>query len=163
MAIERRGVVGGVVLILLGLGFYFADVFRQLDGGVFLGALGTAFLVAYLLRRRYPLLVPAGVLLGLAAGSLLDDLLAGGVQGELLGLAAGFLAIFLVHLVVSGQQRWWPVAPAAVLALLAFPGGQRWLVRLVEDWPLVLILVGAVLLGAALLRRGGAPESEPPG
>ena len=113
-------------------------------------ALGIAFAVAYVTSLNpYVYLVPAATLLGLGLGLLIPDWL--GLKGDLpaivflSSLAVSFAAAFLIR-----PQRRWPLAPAALLAIVAVaevfgttvvpPGFQPFFM------PVVLIAVGAYLI-----------------
>ncbi|HEX6199312.1 MAG TPA: hypothetical protein VF150_03530 [Thermoanaerobaculia bacterium] len=160
--LETRRMTAGAVLIAVGLAFYVLQRVEGLGGEIVLGVLGLAFLVGYLWRRAYPLLVPAGLLLGLTAGIYLDDVLAPRVEGVLLGLGCGFLFIWLVSLVYERRNVWWPLFPGAALVLFSFPVTKAWAERLFENWPLLLVAVGVLLVIAGLVRSRRRPVAAPP-
>jgi hypothetical protein len=69
-------------------------------------------------------------------------------------LGIGFLAIYVVSALLRlPQHHWWPLVPGGILAVVgvlllsgAYVGDAlRW-------WPVVLVVVGALLIGQALLR-----------
>lgn len=159
--LEKRRITAGAVLIAVGLALYALERMEGLGGEVVLAVLGLAFLVGYLWRRAYPLLVPAGILLGLAVGIYLDDALASGVEGVVLGLGCGFLFIYVVGLAYERRNVWWPLFPGAALVLLAFPVTEELVRRAFESWPLLLVAVGALLVIAGLVRSKGRPEAPP--
>ncbi|MFO7546730.1 MAG: hypothetical protein R6W77_14650 [Trueperaceae bacterium] len=136
---------GNIVMRLAALPLAGLAIATIVPGGVggaaFLASIGAAFgVVWYLDARRWWALIPAGTLLSLALVAFLDATL-GGSNGSifLLGLAATFFA--LTRLRVE-PQTWgiYPAAGLAVLALVSFTTGGRWVV------PVVLIGVGAYLL-----------------
>lgn len=161
--LETRRVTAGAVLIAVGLAFYLLRRVEGLGGEIVLGVLGLAFLVAYLWRRAYPLLVPAGILLGLTAGIYLDDVLAGSIEGVLLGLGCGFLFIYLVSLVYERRNVWWPLFPGGALVLISLPVTEEWAERAFENWPLLLVAVGVILVVAGLVRSKRKPAPASPG
>lgn len=110
-------------------------------GAAFLASIGAAFgVVWYLDARRWWALIPAGTLVSLALVSFLDATL-GGSNGPvfLLGLAVTF---FLLTRLRVEPQAWglYPAAGLALIALVSFSTGGRWVV------PVILIAVGAYLL-----------------
>lgn len=159
--VEKRRVTAGAVLIAVGLAFYVFERMEGLGGEIVLAVLGLAFLVGYLWRKAYPLLVPAGILLGLAAGIFLEDVLASGVEGVLLGLGSGFLFVYLVGLAYERRHVWWPFIPGAALVLLAFPVTEELVRQAFESWPLLLVAVGALLVIVGLVRSKGRSDSPP--
>jgi hypothetical protein len=146
--------VAGVVLV--GVGVALLVVTLTGIGGelvVLLG--GVAFLASHLATRSYGLLVPGGILTGIGAAMLLDDL-----PFEL-GLGAGFLLIVLVQLATGAPREggwWWPLVPGGILVTLGVASllDER-TTRLVL--PVVLIILGLV----ALLSARGPASTEPLG
>ncbi len=143
----------GVVLVLVGLAFFLRPRFDFLDSEYVLLLLGVVFLGAYLWQRRYRLMVPAGVLMGLGVGRLFDENLASFAEGSQLGLGLGFLAIYLVPLVYQRKSHWWPLIPGGVLIASAFEDTEKLARVLFDHWPLALVAVGAVLIVAGWLDR----------
>ena len=148
---RKRRIPIGVVLILVGLVFFLRPRFDFLDSEYILLLLGLVFLGAYLWRRRYGFMVPAGVLMGLGLGRLLDA--NSFADGDQLGLGLGFLAIFLVPLAYQRKSHWWPLIPGGVLILSAFEATEDLSRYLFSNWPLALVVVGAVLVVAGWIDR----------
>jgi hypothetical protein len=69
---DRQKFTAGVVLVLFGLGFYLVQRLETIGNEVIMLIIGAAFLVAYFYQKAYGLLIPAGVLLGLGAGNMLQ-------------------------------------------------------------------------------------------
>ena len=93
----------GMILIGVGLGFFFLQRWQGAGTSTILLLIGAAFLVAYLLRRAYGLLVPAGILLGLGLGGLLE---ARFLDDEaVFGLGCGFVFIYVVALLVERNSH----------------------------------------------------------
>lgn len=157
--LETRRMTAGAVLIAVGLAFYALQRVEGLGGEIVLAVLGLAFLAGYLWRRAYPLLVPAGILLGLTAGIYLDDVLAPSIEGVLLGLGCGFLFIWLVSLAYERRNVWWPLFPGGALVLFSLPVTEEWAERLFEHWPLLLVGVGVLLVVAGFVRSKTRPET----
>jgi hypothetical protein len=147
---DISGWLPGVILIAVGLTLFSVQLLN-LDGQVIVLVVGLVFAVAFAATRQYGLLIPAGILIGLGAGILLED---AGVMGEpvVLGLGLGFLAIYAGDLVTSGARapgRWWPLIPGGILTIIAGaestfgPDGAR---VIAQGWPIILIAAGAWLL-----------------
>ncbi len=158
---RRRRLTVGSVLIVLGLGFFYLQRFEGLGGAAILLFVGAVFLAAYLFRRAFGFLVPAGILLGLGAGEILENHWFREGEPALLGLGVGFLGIYVVARLYEGATHWWPLIPGTILVLTAVPGTRSLLRYLFENWPLLLVVIGVILLLSALRRstgRGAGPE-----
>lgn len=157
---RRRRLVLGAILVVLGGWFYLMELgyLREFSGELVLAAIGSLFLISYISHDHYGYLVPGGILLGLAAGQALEAQLEPLGDGPLIGLATGFLLIYVAPLLRGRRSQWWPVIPAAILYLFAVDA-LRDLADLVADhWQLILVLVGLILMAMALL----ADDSKPP-
>lgn len=152
--------VSGLILIALGGLFLLAQwVPLPWAGWMVLPALSLLFGVWGLLTRAPGLLVPSGILGGIALGTYLVNgpltEASGTVQGGafLLAFAAGW-ALVIGLSVLIGRAQWWPLIPGGILALiggalLAGEAGQQAMELLGRAWPLALIGVGVWVL----LRR----------
>lgn len=157
----RRGMVGGTVLIVLGLLIFAEQVLHTHPTGLlFVPLLGAAFLAWGILCRRYGLLIPGGILLGVGAGSFLVDgplhNLAEPARGGafLLAFAAGWLLITLTAFVFQHRLIWWPLIPGGIFSLIGSAmmiGGPALAVVNLANlvWPLALVAIGLSLI----LRR----------
>lgn len=141
--------IAGIALV--GVGFSLLVINLTGVGAVAVLALGgLAFLFAYLATRTYGLLVPGGILTGLGAALVLDDL---GLTEDtaLLGLAAGFLLIPLVQLGTAGHRDagwWWPLIPAGILGTIGTA-------QLIDGRRTALVLSGLlIVLGLVSLWSG---------
>ena len=139
--------------------------------------IGLIFLAAFALKREYGFLIPgcivSGVGICVVLTEVVDEPWSGAVM--LLSIAGGFIAIWVVSMLLrsvdkdwprgesrdAAQALWWPLIPGGILALvglivLAEEGFESDLLRW---WPLLLIGVGIVVLVSALSRRSdrGAP------
>ena len=139
--------------MLVGLAFFLRPRFDFLDSEYVLLLLGVVFLGAYLWQRRYRLMVPAGVLMGLGVGRLFDENLASFAEGSQLGLGLGFLAIYLVPLLYQRKSHWWPLIPGGVLILSAFESTENIARYLFDHWPLALVAAGALLVVLGWIDR----------
>lgn len=159
----RRGIVGGIMLILIGLLALGAQLVP--DGSLaiwIVPALGLAFAVWGLLAAEVGLLIPGGILLGVGAGIVLqrglpalDPPASGGLF--MLAMAGGWAFITLMALLLR-KFVWWPLIVAAIMALVGIAlmiGGAaltvlEWTGKL---WPALLVAVGAYWIYRAYTRQ----------
>ena len=163
---DRRGLVVGVVLLLLGGFFLLSRTFRFSGPGPILVLIGSIFLTLSALRRARGPLLPGGVLLGLGAGFLLREPLQSTFPHWatlLLGLGAGFLLVAVLDRAAGRDRRPSPLVPGIVLLVVALIGAftrqetvREALAQLRGLWPWALVLAGAAFVAQALLRRGKA-------
>jgi hypothetical protein len=162
---DQRRVMG---LLLIGGGLlWLLAVTTDLDGVYVVPAIGAGSLVAYVVTRRYGLLVPGGILSGLGAG-LVVAASGGPDEAVVLGLGLGFVSIAVLDAVLGdGRAAWWPLIPGGILTVIG--GGQLPGVRDIGVYlvPAALVVVGlALLLRPARSRRSMPPtesgELEPP-
>jgi hypothetical protein len=152
---QSRVVTLGAILVVIGaalLAYRFSDTLAA--GGVTL-VIGLIFLTAWAFTGRFGLLVPGGVLGGLAFGMIVRD---AGLAGSpvALGLGLGFVAIYVLDgLRRSAWPHWWPLVPGGVLILVAaLQATSGWDALGAFAWPLVLIATGLTVLAVARSRRG---------
>lgn len=143
--------IPGAALAGVGLTFLAGDV----GGAWFLGALGAGFAAVYVSgRQRWWAVIPAGVLLTLAAVAWLDVRAPRWDTGWLFfaGIAVTF-ALLAVLPEQQGRHRWAvvPVLVATALALLTLLSGAVSGVVL----PLLLVAAGVYMIW----RRGGVSRS----
>lgn len=149
---QRRGVLGGAVLLAIGGAFLLPPLGVPNAGAYLFVALGVAFAAAWLVgaRRQYVYLVPACVLVGFGLGLVIPGLLSlppDVASPVFLGaLAGGLVAVFVL---VPSRRA--PLVLAAIIAVVALADLflQIDLVPLALQpyfVPLVLIVVGLYLL-----------------
>ena len=156
---DRKRITAGVTLIVIGTVLYAFDRVQGLSQASVLLVLGVVFLAAYLQRRSYGLLVPAGILLGLASGMLFHDPLSAVGRPQLLGLGAGFMAIYFIALLRERKSQPWPLIPGTILLIIAFPNGADVFEYLFDHWSLILVVMGVlILLGAVGKPRSAEPD-----
>ena len=166
--------MAGVIIIGIGLFFLLAQVVPDLGRWIPL-LVGLPFLAAFVIKREYGFLIPGCIISGVGVGVLLsgavDDRWSGAVV--LLSIAGGFIAIWLVSVLLravdkdwprgpsreAAQALWWPLIPGGILLLVALivlaeEGFEN---DLLQWWPLLLIAVGLVILVADLSRRRRDP------
>jgi hypothetical protein len=112
-------VIPGMVLLSLGvlilLGGFAPGLADVVGGAIFLGGISVAFwLVFFLIPQNWWAIIPAGVLMTLAAVTVIPDTASietGGIF--FLGLALTFLALALIP--VEGKRMTWPLIPGGIL------------------------------------------------
>lgn len=149
---DRQKLTAGIVLVLFGLGFFLVQRLDTIGHEVITLIIGAAFLVAYFFQKAYGLLVPAGVLLGLGTGQLLQGQYWWANEGIPLGLGVGFLAIYVIARLYQGASHWWPLIPGTILVIVGLPRTARVFRVLLEYWPLVLVAIGLIVLVGAFRR-----------
>lgn len=146
MNTNRARLIPGLVLIVLGIAFLLAQYF-EFGPALFLILLGLVFLVLYALTRSYGLLIPGCILAGVGLGLLFDRPPLGTAIAVPLGLGLGFIAIFVLQLIVARQSHWWPLIPGGLLVLVGIAEGiPQAQVLFEKGWPLILVLVGLLIL-----------------
>ena len=157
-ASHRNSIIAGIAIIALGLIALAGQLgIRGMDGLILLPALASIFLAWGLLTRTFGLVIPGGILSGVALGAyLVQGPLAGAsepVEGAifLLAMSLGWVLVAALSLVTAANFQWWPLIPAAILAatgalLIAGSTGIAILQALGFIWPVVLIAAGAFVL-----------------
>jgi len=152
MNANRRQIIPGLILIVLGIVFLLMQYF-EFGPGLFLTLLGLAFLIAYAFTRSYGLLIPGCILCGIGIGLAFERAAMRPDVTVSIGLGLGFVAIFVVQLVVARASHWWPLVPGVILVLVGIveivPQGQA---VLEKGWPVILIVIGLAILGGQFWR-----------
>lgn len=163
---RRNQLFGGLALIGMGLLFLLAQ-FVQIEnfGDLVLPTLAVIFLAWGLLTRNPGLLVPGGILSGIALGTYLvtnpladmPDKTQGGYF--LLAFAGGWALITVLSLLI-GHRQFWPLIPGGIMLVIggALVAGGTTLdvfLNLLRLWPLALI-AGGVLTLWKYFRRNAA-------
>lgn len=159
MQVERRRLIPGLVLILLGVAFLLRDYF-SIGPEFLLIVVGLIFLVAYVFARMYGLLIPGMLLLGLGFGLMYQRTSNAG-SAVPLGLGLGFIAIFAVDFIATrARHRWWPLIPGAALMIPGivdtFPAARVWLEK---GWPVILIVAGLIVLALNFIPKDSSKSS----
>lgn len=160
---QKQGqLVAGGVLVVLGIGLLALQFVEGFGDAVFFFFLGGLFVAGYLYRRKFGLLIPGGILLGLGLGRLGEGGLFEGDGFGSIGLGIGFISIYVIALVYQRDSHWWPLIPGAVLVLRGISQNNAELDALLKiGWPLILVVVGLIVLAGAfgLTGRKAAEES----
>jgi hypothetical protein len=162
---RRSGYVAGAILITIGVLSIFNNIVSINFGLMFMLVIGLVFLVAAIVSRTRGLLIPAGIISGVGAATLVMSRYEsrftepgkGGIF--LLVFSLGWLLISILSLVVpdrNGERSfmWWPLIPGGIIGLtgaLLLQGelGLTILKWIGQGWPIVLIGLGLYLI----LRR----------
>ena len=156
---DRQKFTAGMVLVLFGLGFFLVQRLDAIGNEVVMLIIGSAFLVAYLFQKAYGLLVPAGILLGLGTGQLLQGQYWWANDGIQLGLGVGFLSIYVIARLYQGTSHWWPLIPGVILVIIGVPRTARIFRLLFDNWPLILVAIGLIVLVGAF-RKSSPDRAE---
>ena len=152
---ERSRYAGGAVLIILGVALLIGPLTGWHFSWMALPTMAVIFLAWGLLMRSLALLIPGGILAGIALGVTLMQNSAGlsdgtgGAATFMLCFAAGWMLIAVLSPLTTAGFRWWPLIPAAIMAMvggaLAFnqPSLISWMGYI---GPLFLIGLGAWLI-----------------
>ncbi len=154
----RDRVILGVMLIAIGILVFLSQVAKipQVEL-LILPGLAVIFLIWGLLTREIGLVIPGGILAGIALGIyLITGPYAGQIEQNqggvfLLAFSAGWALITLLSPLTKQSFQWWPLIPGGIIGLVGLAvmrGGAA--LRLLEIigylWPLALVAVGAYLL-----------------
>lgn len=154
---SRSALIIGFVLVLIGGGALVSELLPDFDRYVPL-AIGLGLLAIFLVTRAYIALIFGAILTGVGAGLLVADLLPGTKDdgpGAVLGLAAGFIGIWVVSwLTKVKEHHFWPLIPGGILALVGLglvldlfeQDASRWIV------PAIVVGIGVLVMVAGYLR-----------
>lgn len=163
----ERPWIAGVVLIGIGLILLAAQLFQPEEAGwIVLGGLSLLFLALFAATRARGWTIPGFILGGLAIGVALEDLgYSANGSSVVLGLAAGFIAIYVTNALTGAPAYWWPLIPGGILAVVGGSqviGGTAAEEVVARWWPIALIVVGVlVLFGGQRQLRGSSPARAP--
>jgi hypothetical protein len=151
----REPLILGIILVAVGVGGLVISV-APASGGWVLLTIGLTLLTLFAFTRAYGVLIPGGIISGLALGILATELGPWAVDGGLIvaGLGLGFIAIWLIGALAHvEEQHPWPLIPGTILLTvgLLLAMGER-TTQLLSYWPLILIAIGLVVLVRGLLR-----------
>jgi hypothetical protein len=141
-------IIPGLTLVAMGGENFLPKTSVDWGGALFLGAIGLSFWVIYLMdRSRWWGIIPGGVLLTLAAITLVDDMNRAIDSGSLLFLGLGLTFLLVAILPNPHGKTGWAYIPAVVLVLMgAFIGSTSTVGLVSYVWPVALILVGLIVV-----------------
>ena len=153
---DRRGPFNlGFVFIILGMFWLLNEIVPFETGPLVLPLLAAVFLVWGVSARQSGLLIPGGVLAGIAAGNYLQSALnleaeAGGGL-VVMSMAAGWFLILLLSALFTDCTLWWALWPGTIMtfigAALLIGGPALTLLSFVgRFWPVILIVIGFSIL-----------------
>lgn len=161
----ERPWIAGALLIAIGLVLLAVQLFQPKDAGwIVLGSISFVLLACFAATRAKGFLIAGAIIGGLAIGVGFEEAgytMNGGVV--VLGLAGGFLAIYVVDLLLSRNASWWPVIPGSILAIV---GGTQAIAgteaanALERWWPVSLIIVGVVVLVAGRRQMRASTQAQ---
>lgn len=153
---KQNDLFGGVLLVGLGLLFFINQFFTFELGFLFLPALALIFLLWGIVSRNPGLMIPGGIIAGIGLGALaVESPMANLVEDDgglfMLFFASGWVLITLFTAVFTEETHWWPLIPAAIMALIGlaitFGGLMMTILTIVsKGWPLILIVIGIYIL-----------------
>ena len=146
----------GALLVLVGVGLLIQYLVPGVSvGSLVLAAIALAFLAAWLFGRSRWAVVPGLLILALAVAGLARELkLYDGPGLTALALAAAFALIWLLDY-ARGVRSTWPLWGVAIFGLIGVVQVSGRLVAIPELgalWPLLIIILGALLLLSARRR-----------
>jgi hypothetical protein len=154
----RDRVILGVMLIAIGLLTFLSQVIDlpRIEL-LILPGLAVIFLLWGLLTREIGLLIPGGILAGVALGVyLITGPYAGQIEDNqagvfLLAFSAGWALISLLSPISKQGFQWWPLIPGGIIGLVGLAvmrgGAALQLLEIIGyAWPLVLVAVGIYIL-----------------
>jgi len=147
---RRRGVLGGLVVIALGVPFVLQPLGLPNAASYLFITMGVAFLVSYVRGRQYVYLIPMVTLVSFGVALLLPTWIT--MRPE--AAAPAFVGVMAVGFVVAfalAPQRRWPLVPALLLGIVAagrLVTGTALFPTSFEPFlvPIALIAVGVYLL-----------------
>ncbi|HLB44234.1 MAG TPA: hypothetical protein VJK49_02515 [Candidatus Limnocylindrales bacterium] len=158
---SRNALLGGFVLVLVGGAALASELWPDVDRYIPL-VIGLGLLGVFAINRAYVALVGGAIMTGIGTGLLVADVFPGDNvdgPGAVLGLAFGFIGIWLVGSVMNlREHHFWPLIPGGILLLV----GIGLVLDLFTDdisrlfVPAVVVVVGVLimLLGYLRMSRG---------
>lgn len=152
---SSRGIMlGGSVLVLIGGAALISELWPGLDRYLPL-LVGLGVLAIFALSGWYLALVGGAILSGLGSGLVIAAGAEAAGAGAVLGLAAGFISIWLVgSLLQLRENHWWPLVPGGILTIvgagLALDAVSAGVMPLVG--PIILLVVGTLIIVFGYIR-----------
>ena len=145
---------------MVGLLLFWFQRMETVGSAMTLFAIGALFVTGYVYSRNFGLLIPGCILLGLGSARILETTLPK-IEQPHFGLGLGFLAIYFIALLFERKAHWWPLIPGTILILVGLSIREE-VFRYVfsQGWPLILVVIGAVILIGGLARSGRATPGD---
>ncbi|MFU8774070.1 MAG: LiaF transmembrane domain-containing protein [Anaerolineales bacterium] len=150
--------IPGMVLLALAaityLNFAYPEIRGELTGVIILGSIGLSFIFVYLVNREnWWAIIPAGVMLTIAAVAGLSNIISGFDTGGIFFLGLGLTFLIVAVLPSHRGELRWAFIPGGILTMM----GLLILVAL-GQWiniigPSVLIIFGVFLIYRSFLKR----------
>ena len=127
---------------------------------IVLALIGGLFVTVYFFTRSYFALVLGGIVGGLGIGLFGEPRWSVVHEFTEIGLGIGFLTIYVLRLVYERRSHWWPLVPALIFFLLGFQAWREFRVFVFSSrgWPILLVIVGALVLLGTLGRGKKKPD-----
>ncbi len=131
----------------------------QLTGSVFLAWIGLSFLTILISTRgrQWWAVIPGGILLTLAVVTAFEPFVTDVVGGALFmfGVAATFVAVYLIPTTTGHKMRWalYPAAVVGIIGILLLTAAVQ-LAQMV--WPVALIAIGLYVILKNLRGQGSS-------
>jgi len=142
---RRRQVYSGLALIALGLALWTVQRFEGLEESAIFFFVGGVFLAGYFYRREFGLLIPGALICGIGVGML-------EAVPMLVGIGCGFAGFTLVAMIYERRFEGWPLIPGSILILVGLRELEI-LEYVFQNWPLILVVIGVLILFGAIGRR----------
>lgn len=158
--------VGGAVLIAIGVALLLGQVVGATGQFVTFG-IGLVLLVLFAVSRTPGTLIGGGIVTGIGAGVLVAANTTGDIAGAavLLGLGFGFIGVWLIGTLMRIKEiTFWPLIPGAILVVVGVVvlAGSDVARNLELLWPGLLIVIGVIVVIAALRGRGAGSAGGGP-
>jgi hypothetical protein len=150
--------IPGITLLGIALLIILSDLFPGFNGDIggviVLGAIGTSFLLIYLMNRTYWwAIIPAGVMYSISLMIIIDALTSGFDTGGIiligLGVTFGILAL-LPGLQVDMRWAWIPAVVLGLIGIFILAASSELIGYL---WPAALILIGLIFIWRTIRNR----------
>lgn len=156
-------IVAGLGLIVLGMAIFFLrNANIGLGRGYITIFLGGLLLIGYLWKKHSAFLVPGCLLLALGLGSIGRRSFLDWDRGDFVPLGLGFLAIFVIKFLYEKKTLWWPLIPGLVFLFAGFTYLEHWFRKAAENWPLIVVVIGLLIVLSAMFSKGRKDDPEVP-
>lgn len=160
---RSRRIAAGSILVVVGIGLLGLQVADGVGESMWLLVIGTLFIVGYLFRGAYGLLVAGSIVAGIGVGQVGEEAFGRVDEVTTISLGVGFAAIYVVDRLYSGSSHWWPLIPGGILLVTGLASVGEPLSGLLEVvWPILMMIIGlALLFGSTEKRRRAREEGIP--